>query len=263
MTSKLALEAALELVAEQGIPSFPCQVCYNARRGLKCEKHCACKAPFPGSASFKDATADPEGLRRLWQRYPGWLVGVPTGSVSGFDVLDLDFARHQEAVDWWRANKSGIPITLIHRTRSGGIHCLFRHDDGTRSVNGWFEAGVDVKANGGYIIWWPAHGCEIACNALISDWPRWLIRVLRPPLPPTFRPIHATGNVEPLVRFVSSLRDGQRNCGLHWAACRVWEGAGSDDDLRAIAQAALRAGLPRTEVERVVFRQARKTVRGN
>jgi bifunctional DNA primase/polymerase-like protein len=260
--SKLALQAALKL-AELGTPSFPCQTCYNARRGLECEKHCACKSPFPGSSSFKEATADPAGLERLWRCYPGWLVGVPTGAVSGFDVLDLDFARHKEAVEWWSANKPGIPLTRIHRTRSGGIHCLFRHDAGTRSVNGWFEDGVDVKANGGYIVWWPAHGCEIACDAPISAWPRWLIRALQPAPAPASRPTHVSGSVEHLVKFVSSLHDGQRNCGTHWAACRVWERNGSDSDLQAIVQAAMQAGLPAPEAQRVVFRQARKTVKGN
>jgi hypothetical protein len=137
---KLALDAALKL-AEQGIPSFPCR---------------ENKAPAT-LRGFYSATTDANALRCLWREYPGPLVGVPTGSVSGFDVLDLDFGRHQEAVDWWCANKSGIPITCIHRTRSGGIHCLFQHDDGARSVNGWLETGVDVKASGGYIIHWPSH----------------------------------------------------------------------------------------------------------
>jgi hypothetical protein len=242
---KLALDAALKL-AEQGIPSFPCR---------------ENKAPAT-LRGFYSATTDANALRCLWREYPGPLVGVPTGSVSGFDVLDLDFGRHQEAVDWWCANKSGIPITCIHRTRSGGIHCLFQHDDGARSVNGWLETGVDVKASGGYIIHWPSHDIPIVCDAPMSVWPRWLIKVMQPPPAPAFRPIRVNGSIEPLVRFVSSLHDGQRNCGLHWAACRVWEGSGSDNDLRAIAQAAIQTGLPRPEIERVVFRQARKTVKG-
>jgi hypothetical protein len=245
-TSKLALEAALKL-AEQGIPCF---LCNDNKRPI---------CPH----GFKDATAAPDELKRLCRQYPGSLVAVPTGSVSGFDVLDLDFARHQEAVDWWRSNKSGIPITRIHRTRSHGIHCLFRHDDGARSVNGWLETGVDVKANGGYVIHWPSHGLPILCDAPISSWPRWLIRALQPPPASISRPIRVTGSIEPLVKFVSSLHDGQRNCGTHWAACRIWERDGSDNDLQAIVQAAMQAGLPAPEAKRVVFRQARRTVKGD
>jgi hypothetical protein len=240
------LDAALQL-AGQGIANFPCNN----------EKRPTCPH------GYKDATADLQQLRALCRDCPGDLIGVPTGEINGFDVLDLDFARHKEAVDWWGANKSGIPMTRIHRTRSGGIHCLFCHDDGARSVNGWLETGVDVKANGGYIINWPSHGLPIVCDAPISSWPRWLIRAMQPPPALAFRPILANGSVEPLVKFVSSLHDGQRNCGTHWAACRVWERDGSDGDLQAIVQAAMQAGLPATEAKRVVFRQARKTVKGD
>jgi Bifunctional DNA primase/polymerase, N-terminal len=74
------LRAALELGAT-GIPAFPCLL----------DKRPSCPH------GFKDATADPEKLNALWQQYPGQLIGVPTGSVSGIDALDLD-AKHAEAI---------------------------------------------------------------------------------------------------------------------------------------------------------------------
>src|SRR5262249_25388954 len=52
---------------------------------------------------FKDATRDPAALQELFTRYPGSLIGVPTGVVSGIDVLDLD-PKHAQARDWWAAN---------------------------------------------------------------------------------------------------------------------------------------------------------------
>jgi Bifunctional DNA primase/polymerase, N-terminal len=48
---------------------------------------------------FKDASTEPDKIRELWHVHPGGLIGVPTGAVSSFDVLDLD-AKHQEARDW-------------------------------------------------------------------------------------------------------------------------------------------------------------------
>lgn len=45
---------------------------------------------------FKDATRDPGKVPDLWRRYPGPLVGIVTGAISGISVLDLD-AKHDAA----------------------------------------------------------------------------------------------------------------------------------------------------------------------
>src|SRR5204862_1443078 len=105
------LTAALVL-AQQGVPGFPCLS----------DKRPACHG------GFKAATTDPEKLREVWQQYRGPLIGVPTGTVSGFNALDLD-AKHDAAKAWWHDNRGRLPPTRIHRTRSGGLHALFRHDD--------------------------------------------------------------------------------------------------------------------------------------
>lgn len=78
-----ALGEALRLCSYK-TPSFPCLP----------DKRPACPH------GFKDATADPDKLRELWQQYPGSLVGVPTGQASGIFVIDVDSARHDEANDW-------------------------------------------------------------------------------------------------------------------------------------------------------------------
>ena len=68
---------------------------------------------------FKDATRDPAALRVLWANYPGPLISVPTGAVSGIDALDID-AKHGPAREWWAVNRTRLPPTRAHRTRSGG-----------------------------------------------------------------------------------------------------------------------------------------------
>ena len=71
-----ALSAALAL-AQRGLAVFPCVL----------TKRPAC------SHGFKDATSDPAGVRELWRRFPGELVGVPTGNRNKFAALDVD-PRH-------------------------------------------------------------------------------------------------------------------------------------------------------------------------
>src|ERR1700674_4689062 len=106
-----SLMRALSLLGN-GLPCFPCGIA---------------KKPTT-SRGFKDATCDPATLCELWKKYPGPLVGVPTGETSGLDVLDLDPRHGGDA--WLAEHKHRLPSTQVHRTRSGGSHLLFRHQHG-------------------------------------------------------------------------------------------------------------------------------------
>jgi len=104
-----ALEAALAL----GADGWFCFPCLEDKRPA---------TPH----GFKDAKSDLRGLRDLWRQNPAPLVGVATGAASSVDALDID-CKHLEAREWWAANRDRLPQTRSHRTRSGGLHMLFRH----------------------------------------------------------------------------------------------------------------------------------------
>lgn len=154
-----ALDNALAL-AGQGIPSFPCLL----------SKAPAC----PGG--FKTASADADCLRRLWRRYPGELLGVPTGHASGIDALDVDPGHGGEA--WLNAHCDQLPGTRIHTTRSAGKHLLFRTKPGLRNSAGKIAPGIDVRAAGGFLIWWPAAGLSVPSCGPLAPWPDWLLKIL-------------------------------------------------------------------------------------
>jgi hypothetical protein len=108
---------------------------------------------------------------RVSPRWDAWpLVGVPTGAASGFDVLDIDPPGRA----WYDANFSSLPTTRAHETRRGGLHLLFRHAEGLRCSAGRVAAGVDVRAEGGFVIWWPREGLAVE-DAPICEWPDWLL----------------------------------------------------------------------------------------
>lgn len=148
-----------------GLPAFPCQK----------DKRPACPK------GFLSATADPGALGELWRRHFGPLVGVATGEASDLDVLDIDAPRHREAAEWWTAHRPYLPRTRIHRTRSGGVHLLFRHASGLRCWTARPVPGVDGRADGGYVVWWPAAGESVLCDAAPTSWPGWLLAELAPP----------------------------------------------------------------------------------
>jgi hypothetical protein len=249
----VALAAALAL----GLPAFPC------RR----DKAPACPH------GYCDATALPLALRELWRRHPGPLIGMPTGAATGVDVLDVDAPRHGEAAAWWSENRSYVPKTRVHRTRSGGAHVIFLHAAGLRCSASRIAAGVDIRANGGYIIWWPAAGLPVLCDAPPAPWPEWLLKAL--PAPPRTGP-----NLARTLAFSDPphYRAGSRyaNAALRNAAERVaWAPSGSrnrtlnteayvlgrlvaeglldgQEVADTLATAALAAGLEPPEVERTL-----------
>ena len=154
------LDEALSL-ASSNIPCFPCL---------------ADKRPATPNG-FYDATSNPAEVAELWHRYPGTLVGIPTGESTGLDVLDID-PRHGGHL-WTEKNHSCLSNTLTFETRSGGRHFYFEHATGLGCSAGKIAPGVDVRADGGYVIWWPTAGLPIVSNADIAPWPVWLLDLLR------------------------------------------------------------------------------------
>jgi hypothetical protein len=126
------------------------------------------------------AACQGDALDDLFRRYPGGLIGVPTGPASGFSVLDIDMPKGGDV--WLNENRARLPQTRMHETQSGGAHFLFKHKAGLKCSTSKIAAGVDVRAEGGYIIYWPADGYGFVDHPL-ADWPTWLTPPEPEPLP--------------------------------------------------------------------------------
>lgn len=93
-----------------------------------------------------------EEIHQWWQQYPNANVGIVTGRVSGVVVIDLDPDKG--------GNESGAriyeqaPTDLIVKTGRGGYHLYYRYPEDTDRIPnrvGLFP-GVDVRADGGYVV---------------------------------------------------------------------------------------------------------------
>lgn len=81
---------------------------------------------------FKDASRDPNTIRRWWTEHPEALIGMPTGRASRVFVLDVDNdAQTGKDGDSSLAQLEGrhgpLPATVESLTPRGGRHKLFRH----------------------------------------------------------------------------------------------------------------------------------------
>jgi hypothetical protein len=242
-----ALVNALSLI-RQGFPCFPCRV----------DKRPATPR------GFKDATHDSNTLKELWRCCPGALIGVATGEISGLDILDID-PRHG-GDRWFAKHQHRFPATRVHRTRSGGLHLLFEHKYSLRCSAGRIAPGVDIRATGGYVIWWPAAGLPVLSESPVAQWPEWLGVQLLPSRRQRARRILVPDQyaLMRLVQVIAGAREGERNNLTYWAACRAGEMVASgllaaDTAVAVIVEAAARAGLSRAEAERAAWSGVRAT----
>jgi Bifunctional DNA primase/polymerase, N-terminal len=234
------LADALRL-AERGVPVFPCRL--------------ADKAPSCPHG-FRDATADGNAVRRLWQRYPGALVGVPTG--HRFVVIDADL-QHAAAQEWY--GRANLPPTRTHVTRSGGRHLLFQPHEKVGCSQSKIWAHIDTRGLGGYIIWWPAQGLEVLHGGTLAPVPDWIIHKFNPPPPQQqvnesrLWQINSDRDLEPIIRTIACAPEGSRNAITYWGACRLAELSlagriGHMTAINLVVAAACRTGLSRQEALR-------------
>lgn len=206
----IASDVAATLAAERGWHVFPCR---------------ADKRPATPHG-FQDASSEASTIERLWRDFPGPLIGVATGEVSGIDVLDLDHVKHASAANFLVEQTRWLELVPRAVTRSGGLHFYFQHHPGLKCSVGRPVAGVDVRADGGYVIWWAVRlHPEAGLQEPIPPWPLPLLEVLRPPPPVVALRVHDNfpGDMSALLRMVEKASTGQRNSMLFWASCRAGE----------------------------------------
>lgn len=157
--SRALLEAALEL-ARADIPVFPC----NSK-----------KQPYI-STGFHAATCDEAQIKLWWKKWPWALIGVPTGKASGLLVVDVD----PRGVPWYLANRDKLKNPRIHHTMRGRHLVYLNPAAEIRCSAGRVAVGVDIRGEGGYVIWWPALGLEVErAGKSLSAPADWLLKAAR------------------------------------------------------------------------------------
>jgi len=136
----------------------------------------------------KEATTDIATIRDWWRWWPSANIGIATGKVSGFFVLDIDGQDGEETLATWQLEHGRIPDTLTSRTGSGGRHILFAHPGVTIRNKVRIAPGVDIRSDGGFIVAPPSvHGSgrryawepmSKPGEAELSPAPDWLLEML-------------------------------------------------------------------------------------
>lgn len=154
--SPTKLEDAIRL-ASRGWNVFP----VYSIKGELCtcgNPQCPHKAKHPCTKNgLKGATTDETQIRKWWTHWPDANIAVATGQRSDIFVLDVDRKPDvnghdtlQELIDHYGL----LPPTLMSRTGGGGQHYFFRFPEreGIRNSEGKLGSGLDIRAEGGYVI---------------------------------------------------------------------------------------------------------------
>lgn len=101
---------------------------------------------------FHDATTDAAQITDWWTKHPDANIGIACGA-SGIIVADLDVKSGENGPGNWAELVRHIeyPSAVTVSTPSGGTHLIWR-GTGVASSNGEVAPGVDIKADGGYIV---------------------------------------------------------------------------------------------------------------
>ncbi|WP_050384015.1 bifunctional DNA primase/polymerase [Bradyrhizobium pachyrhizi] len=144
-------------------------------------------------------TKDPEEIQRLWTMYPDDPLGIPTGSVNGFFVLDVDtpsVTGHKHdgftALRALEDRHGPLPSTLMAESPTGSVHYYFKLPMGKKIKNSASDIliegetralGIDIRGEGGMVIAppssHPSGGQYRWLNGLdIAQAPRWLVELV-------------------------------------------------------------------------------------
>lgn len=249
------LYRAARVLAKSGQPVFPCHT-----QGERA------KRPMTKNG-FKDASTDPEQIKRWWQAHRSAAIGIPTG--IKWDVLDVDVKNDVDGrVHLPELKRLGLlnGCKRVARTPSGGWHLFFTPSPRLTNKVRSASLGLDVRSTGGYILAAPSfidtgdyegayedHGETTGSTDEPLMWDL-IVSVLEPRDEQTGKviallPSERRASLASLREWVSHLKEGERNNGMFWAVSRCIE---NGLDPHELVEPAMLTGLREEEIEKSI-----------
>lgn len=98
---------------------------------------------------FGKSTNEEERIRLLFRGFPKAMTAIPTGPINGITVVDLDVKGGVNGIASLRDLIGDLPLTMVVRTPSGGIHLYYRTgSENLPSSVGKLGPGIDIRGSG-------------------------------------------------------------------------------------------------------------------
>jgi len=260
--------------ADQGIPVFPCDP--KTKAPLTPSERDAAGKRIPKSGGAYQATTIRETILKWWTYHPHAMIGIPTGKVSGYVVVDVDYDTDKCINGLVELKKledqyGPMPITGKVLTPRGGTHYYFKlpNDGVIKNSTSSIALGIDIRGEGGYIIA-PgsirADGRSYECDhpldqcALMPSW-LWTLATKGDGAKPKAhtassfnkRATNSNVNMDQEVAKVASTTTGSRNDSLNRCAFLLGKAGFDEVDVKErLKQACCENGLLQEDGEQLV-----------
>jgi hypothetical protein len=231
------------------------------------------KAPAVGRG-FHSATTNPATIRRWFLNCPQYNLAIATGIASGAWVLDVDGSDGAQSLLELEDQFGALPNTLTSSTASG-CHFWFRLTDPMPSSVGRIARGLDVRADGGYVLAPPSEHPDgpiyrwtNACDRAIA--PKWLMeraykKVVAPRLVPSINRAgssnYGRAALNDECRALASAFIGTRNHALNRASFTLHQlVAGGELDIAEVRNGLIAAATANGLIDDDGPRQVEKTI---
>jgi len=187
-----------------------------ARRG-QAVFPCKPGAKEPATAhGVKDATTDLGVIETWWHTNPDYNVAIATGTISGVFVADIDGVDAEAELRKLEAEHGELPPT-VEAITARGRHVYFSMpvDADLRNSTGRIAPGIDVRANGGYVLAPPSvhpsgrrYAWSVDSANSFAAAPDWLLAKTVAPA------AHGNGTTPPTEwrELIEGVSEGARNC---------------------------------------------------
>jgi hypothetical protein len=136
-----------------------------------------------------DATDDAEQIRAWWRHEPQYNIAIATGSASKIFAIDVDSADAEAELRKLEAEHGALPATVEVIT-ARGRHIYFQMPDSPlRNSAGKIAPGIDIRANGGYVLAPPsihpsgrAYAWSVDTAKTFAAAPDWLLTKITDPI---------------------------------------------------------------------------------
>lgn len=159
--------------ANRGWSVIPLHSIQNGK--CTCRRDCKKPGKHPIISNWQGkATTVPSVIRQTFKKYPFANIGITTGQQSGLVVIDIDprnggDASLQNLIDSYPDFKA-ILGTYEVKTGGSGSHYYYTHSEAFKSLKKHgLEAGIDIKADGGYILTPPSNHISGGSYSVVND----------------------------------------------------------------------------------------------
>jgi len=203
------------------------------------------KQPFIQWKEFQKRRATKEEIKKWVSQWPGAMIGIVTGEISGVFVVDCD---SQEAYEKIQAMLPECFLTAIVKTPRGyHIYLLYPADRQIGNATG-IMPGVDVRGEGGYIIAPPSVNAE----GKVYEWLLSIFEVGAAPMPDAIYNIINNNSIpyrggcgqDNNPKTTKTTNDHKDH--------KMFENGRRDNDLFHTANCLVKGGMPEVEISQVL-----------